>query len=72
LSIVDALGIPVLSVPGVEADDVVGTLAAKAQQDGFGSVVIVSTDKVSTVPTSTLLTSRMSSSAAAARLLVGF
>lgn len=47
LAVVDALGIPVLSVPGVEADDVVGTLALKAQQDGFGSVVIVSTDKVS-------------------------
>jgi DNA polymerase-1 len=46
LSIVDALGVPVLSVPGVEADDVVGTLAVKAQQDGFGSVVIVSIDKV--------------------------
>lgn len=45
LAVVDALGIPVLSVPGVEADDVVGTLAVKAQQDGFGSVVIVSTDK---------------------------
>lgn len=46
LAIVDALGIPVLSVPGAEADDVIGTLAAKAQQDGFGSVVIVSIDKV--------------------------
>jgi hypothetical protein len=40
----------------VEADDVVGTLAVKAQQDGFGSVVIVSIDKVSSVPTSMLLT----------------
>lgn len=46
LAIVDALGIPVLSVPGAEADDVIGTLAVKAQQDGFGSVVIVSIDKV--------------------------
>lgn len=46
LALVDALGIPVLAVPGVEADDVVGTLAARAEQDGFGSVVIMSRDKV--------------------------
>jgi hypothetical protein len=46
LALVDALCIPVLAVPGVEADDVVGTLATKAEQDGFGSVVIMSSDKV--------------------------
>lgn len=46
LAVLDALGIPVLSVPGVEADDVVGTLAARAQRDGFGTVVIMSPDKV--------------------------
>lgn len=46
LALADALGIPVLAVPGVEADDVVGTLAAQAEQDGFGSVVIMSRDKV--------------------------
>lgn len=47
LAVVDALGIPILAVPGVEADDVVGTLAVKAERDGFGCVVIMSTDKVS-------------------------
>ncbi len=46
LALADALCIPVLAVPGVEADDVVGTLATKAAQDGFGSVVIMSSDKV--------------------------
>lgn len=37
--------VPILAVPGVEADDVVGSLAAKAAGDGF-DVVIVSTDQV--------------------------
>lgn len=46
LALVDALGIPVLAVPGVEADDVAGSLAVRAQHDGF-NVVLVSTDKVS-------------------------
>lgn len=46
LAVVDALGIPILAVPGAEADDVVGTLAAKAERDGFGNVVIVSPDRV--------------------------
>ncbi len=46
LALADALCISVLAVPGVEADDVVGTLATKAEQDGFGSVVIMSSDKV--------------------------
>lgn len=45
LAVVDALGLPVLAVPGVEADDVVGTLAARAAADGF-HVVIVSPDRV--------------------------
>jgi hypothetical protein len=49
LAVVEAMGIPVVAVPGVEADDVVGTLATKAEQDGFGSVVIMSTDKVGCV-----------------------
>jgi DNA polymerase-1 len=49
LAVVDALGIPILAVPGVEADDVVGTLAVKAERDGFGSVVIMSIDKVSLI-----------------------
>ena len=42
--IVRALDIPVLEVPGVEADDVIGTLAQRAEKDG-ADVVIVSPDK---------------------------
>jgi len=42
--IVEAFDIPVLEVPGVEADDVIGTLAKQASQDGV-DVVIVSPDK---------------------------
>jgi len=42
--IVKALDIPVLEVPGVEADDVIGTLATQAEDDG-AEVVIVSPDK---------------------------
>ena len=39
-----ALRIPILEVPGYEADDVIGTLARKAQAKGI-EVVIVSEDK---------------------------
>ena len=42
--IVEALDIPVLEVPRVEADDVIGTLARQAEEDG-ADVVIVSPDK---------------------------
>ena len=42
--IVQALDIPVLEIPGVEADDVIGTLARRAEQDD-ADVVIVSPDK---------------------------
>ncbi|MFK2878475.1 DNA polymerase I [Rhodanobacter hydrolyticus] len=35
LAIVGALGFPILRVPGVEADDVIGTLAVQAQQAGI-------------------------------------
>jgi DNA polymerase I len=41
---VQALGWPVLEIPGVEADDVIGTLAERARREGFRTV-IVSTDK---------------------------
>ncbi|ABM63184.1 DNA polymerase I [Halorhodospira halophila] len=40
-AIIAALGVPVLEVPGVEADDVIGTLAARAS----GPVLISTTDK---------------------------
>ncbi len=42
--IVRAMDIPVLEVPNVEADDVIGTLARQAEEDG-ADVVIVSPDK---------------------------
>ena len=39
-----ALGVPVLTVPGFEADDVIGTLAAEARAAGF-DVALVTGDK---------------------------
>ena len=42
--VLDALGIPRLSVPGYEADDVIATLTAQATADGMG-VLIVSGDR---------------------------
>ncbi len=44
IAVVEALGIPVLRVPGVEADDVIGTLAAKARDRGY-EVLISTGDK---------------------------
>jgi len=44
LDIVGALGFPVLRVSGVEADDVIGTLAVQAQQQGI-EVLISTGDK---------------------------
>jgi DNA polymerase I len=41
LAIVGALGFPILRVPGVEADDVIGTLAVQAQ--ALGIEVLIST-----------------------------
>jgi DNA polymerase-1 len=40
----EALGVPIVTAAGYEADDVIGTLAARAQGDGF-DVAIVSIDK---------------------------
>ncbi|MCA1956917.1 MAG: hypothetical protein LDL14_00105, partial [Nitrospira sp.] len=42
--VVEALAIPVLRQPGYEADDLIGTLARKAEQAGY-DVVIVTGDK---------------------------
>ena len=44
LSLVNALGLPILRVEGVEADDVIGTLAIQAAQAGM-DVVISTGDK---------------------------
>lgn len=43
-SVLPAAGIPVLSVPGYEADDVMATLAVQNAADG-GEAIIVSTDR---------------------------
>ncbi len=42
--VVRAMGIPLLEVPGVEADDVIGTLAIQGQEQNF-EVLMVSGDK---------------------------
>ncbi len=42
--IVEALGMPLLCIPGVEADDVIGTLAHEARSQGY-DVVISTSDK---------------------------
>ncbi len=42
--IVQALDVPVIEIPGVEADDVIGTLARRASGEG-AEVIIVSPDK---------------------------
>ncbi len=39
LEIVRAMGLPLLQVPGVEADDVIGTLARKAHAAGWHTVI---------------------------------
>ncbi|MFO0041979.1 MAG: DNA polymerase I, partial [Pseudomonadota bacterium] len=44
IAIVEALGFPILRVPGVEADDVIGTLAARAVEQGM-EVLISTGDK---------------------------
>lgn len=44
IAIVEALGIPVLRVPGVEADDVIGTLAVAGRDAGY-DVLISTGDK---------------------------
>lgn len=42
--VVEAFGIPVVRLPGYEADDLIGTLARKAEGEGF-DVAIVTSDK---------------------------
>ncbi len=42
--VLEAMRIPILEYPGFEADDVIGTLARRAEAAGF-EVVIVSSDK---------------------------
>lgn len=42
--LVSAMGLPLLEVAGVEADDVIGTLVGRARRDGF-DVVVSTSDK---------------------------
>lgn len=42
--IIDAYGIPILEAPGYEADDVIGTLAKRAEREGY-DVYMVTPDK---------------------------
>ena len=48
-ALLKALRIPLIREPGVEADDVIGTLALRAVDEGF-QVAIVSPDKVKPLP----------------------
>ncbi|NBB80515.1 MAG: DNA polymerase I [Verrucomicrobia bacterium] len=43
--IAGAFGIPVLKMDGYEADDIIGTLAHRAEADGFDSIYMVTPDK---------------------------
>ena len=43
--VADAFGIPVLKMDGYEADDIIGTLANRAEADGFDEIFMVTTDK---------------------------
>ncbi|MEM7791129.1 MAG: DNA polymerase I, partial [Verrucomicrobiota bacterium] len=43
--IAEAFGIPVLKMDGYEADDIIGTLAHRAEAEGFESVFMVTPDK---------------------------
>jgi len=43
--VAEAFGIPVLKMDGYEADDIIGTLAHRAEADGFDEVYMVTPDK---------------------------
>jgi len=43
--IIDAFRIPILTAPGYEADDVIGTVAHAARREGFDRVLMVTPDK---------------------------
>lgn len=43
--VIESFGIPIFSVAGFEADDVIGTLAEKAHKGGFEEIIIVTGDR---------------------------
>jgi DNA polymerase-1 len=43
--VAEAFGIPVLKLDGYEADDIIGTLAHRAEADGFDQIYMVTPDK---------------------------
>lgn len=43
--VAEAFGIPVLKLDGYEADDIIGTLAHRAEADGFDEIFMVTPDK---------------------------
>jgi DNA polymerase-1 len=43
--VAEAFGIPVLKMDGYEADDIIGTLAHRAEADGFDAIFMVTPDK---------------------------
>jgi len=43
--VIEAFNIPVLTLDGYEADDIIGTLALRAEQDGFDEIFMVTPDK---------------------------
>ncbi|MGB0409370.1 MAG: DNA polymerase I [Opitutales bacterium] len=43
--VAEAFGIPVLKLDGYEADDIIGTLAHRAEADGFDKIFMVTPDK---------------------------
>jgi DNA polymerase-1 len=43
--VAEAFGIPVLKLDGYEADDIIGTLAHRAEADGFDEIYMVTPDK---------------------------
>lgn len=43
--VAEAFGVPVLKMDGYEADDIIGTLARRAEADGFDQIFMVTPDK---------------------------
>ena len=44
-TIAEGFNIPIIKMDGYEADDIIGTLAHKAEAEGFDSIYMVTPDK---------------------------